>query len=166
MSVVLVGKIIEITENPFGKGDLTSDGVQWSDEATSTGIAYEDVESITLDQIGGKGGPGANGTLIEVEFGITLQQKNSSGSYKAVGRIQGRNKDGTWVTIMSEKTNVSNGTSYEEWTYSGRFETETDFNKYPFDIKVQVKSNNSSGNGIAQVQNSSYIKLIYKISSS
>lgn len=163
MSQVIVGKIIEIIEHPFGKGNLTSDGVQWSDEATSTGTAYEDVESITINQIGGKGGPGANGTLIEVEFGITWKQKNSSGSYKAVGRIQARDKDGTWVTIMSEKTNASNGTSYEEWTYSGRFETVTNFDEYPFDVKVQVKSNNASGNGLALVKNSSYVKALYKI---
>lgn len=163
MSVVIVGKIIEVIEHPFGKGDLTSDGVQWSDEATSTNVAYEVVESITIDQIEAKGGPGANGTLIEVELGITWRQKSSAGSYKAVGRIQARNKGSDWITIMTEKTNTSAGTSYEEWTYSGRFETETSFNEYPFDVRVQVKSNNGTENGIAQVKNSSYIKCLYKI---
>ena len=163
MSRVVVGKIVEIIEHPFGKGNLTSDGVQWSDEATSTLGTYVDVESITINQITPAGGPGGEGTLIEVEFGITWAQKCDGATDKAIGKIQARNKDGTWTNLMNGITNATAGTTYEERTYSGRFETVANFQKVPFDVKVMVKSNGTTNNAIGKVKNSSYVKCIYRI---
>jgi len=152
-------RLSSVTLHPFGKGDLTSDGVQWSDEATSTTNTYEDVESVTIDvpiEAGRTSEP-----IVEVEFGITWAQKCDGATDKAVGRIQARDKDGTWVTLMTEKTNASAGTAYEEWTYSGRFETETNFDIVPFNLRVQVKSNGTTDNAVGKVKNSSYVTVIY-----
>ena len=164
MSVVTVGKIIEILEHPLGKGNLTSNGVQWSAEATSTTNTYETVESITIEQIGLAGGPGSAGTLIEVEFGITWAQKCDGATDKAVGKVQARNKGGTWVDLMTEVTNGAAGTTYEEKTYSGRFKTATNFQKVPFDVQVLVKSNGTTNNAVGKTKNSSYVKCLYLIS--
>ena len=164
MSQVVVGKVIEITEHPFGKGALTSDGVQYSAEQTSTTNTYKTVETATINQIGVTGGPGGRGTLIEVECGITWGQKCDGATDKAIGLIQAEDKDnGTWVDLMDAKTNATAGTAYEYWTYSGRFKPATTFTKVPFDVRVQVKSSGTTNNAVGKVKNSSYVSAIYKI---
>ena len=164
MSVVIVGKIVEIIEHPLGKGALMADGVQYSAEATSTTNTYQTVESVTINEIGVTGGPGGRGTIIEVEFGITWGQKCDGATDKAIGLIQARDKDNaTWVDLMTAQTNATAGTTYEYWTYSGRFAPATTFTKVPFDVRVQVKSNGTTNNAVGKVKNSSYIRVIYKI---
>ncbi len=57
--------VIEHTEYPFAKGDLTADGIQWSAEKdTTTADTDVEVESVTIK-------PPALGEMIEVEFGLT-----------------------------------------------------------------------------------------------
>jgi len=164
MSVVIVGKIIEIIEHPFGKGALTATGVQHSAEATSVTNTYKTVESVSIDEINITGGPGGQGTIIEVEFGITWSQKCDGATDKAVGLIQARDKDNaTWVDLMTAQTNATAGTTYEEFTYSGRFKPATTFTKVPFDVRVQVKSNGITNNAVGKVKNSSYVKVSYRI---
>ncbi|MDZ4230606.1 MAG: hypothetical protein U1B77_02165, partial [Dehalococcoidales bacterium] len=63
--------VIEHVEHPFAKGNLTSDGVQWSAEKTTSTDAYETVEVVTVN-------PPALGTIIEFEFGLTCALKSSS----------------------------------------------------------------------------------------
>ena len=162
MSVVQVGKIIEVTQHPFGKGALATDGIQWSDAITSDGVTYTTVESVTIDEIGSTGGPGAEGTLIQLELAITWRQKSSGASYKAIGRIEGRNKGVAWITLAAV-TNTTAGTTYEEKTYSGRYALTTNLNKYPLELRVQVKSENAAENAIGQVKNSGYCIARYKI---
>ena len=57
--------VVEHSEHPFAKGDLTSDGIQWSGEVdtTTAGVDVE-VESVTIK-------PPALGALLEVEFGLS-----------------------------------------------------------------------------------------------
>ena len=40
--------IVEHIEHPFAKGNLTSDGIQWSAEKTTSTDAYETVEEVTV----------------------------------------------------------------------------------------------------------------------
>ena len=152
-------RLSSVTLHPFGKGDLTSDGVQYSAEATSTTNTYEDVEEITLTvplEAGRSTEP-----IVEVEFGITWTQKCDGGTDKAIGRVQARDSGGTYVTLAAEQINASAGTSYEEFTYSGRFKTVANLDVVPIDIKVQVKSNGATNYAVAKVKNSSYVTVIY-----
>ncbi|MBU1349393.1 hypothetical protein KJ781_04975 [Patescibacteria group bacterium] len=61
-----MGRVINYIEHPFGKGDLTSDGVQWSatvDTTTAdTDVAHTDSPTIE---------PPDTGKIIELEFGLT-----------------------------------------------------------------------------------------------
>ena len=50
--VIMTLTIIEHTEHPFARGNLTSDGVQWSAEKTNSTDGYETVEEVTVSQIG------------------------------------------------------------------------------------------------------------------
>ncbi len=63
--------VIEHVEHPVAKGSLTSDGVQWSAEKTTSTDGYETVEEVTVN-------PPALGAVVEFEFGLTCAVKSSS----------------------------------------------------------------------------------------
>ena len=165
MSTVIVGKVIEIIEHPFAKGDLTSDGIQWSAEVDTTTVNTDvTVESITIDQIKSGGGPGAEGTLIEVEFGLTAAFKAvSSATADIQFKWQARNKGGTWVDLHAYITITDPGTTYAERTRPGRFKTVANFEKVPFDVQLIFQCNEAN-QGRAKTKNASYITALYKTS--
>ncbi len=145
---------IEHTFHPFGRGVLTSDGVQYSALGTSTKNAYADVEviSVTLP---------VDVSVLEWNLGVTWRQKSAGTVDAAVGKVQGRNNGGTWTDLMATpSTNTTVGTAFQEFTYSGYFAATGDFNAVPFDLKVVVKSSGTTDNAIAQVKNSSYVSVI------
>jgi len=145
-------------ERPLAKGNLTSDGVQWGDEKTTSTDDYETVESVTIE-------PPAGGTIIEVEFGLTCAVKSSSTSESVLFKWQARNKSGTWVDLHGEVTYAADASTYKEYTYSGRFKLVANFNAVPFDIQLLIKSGAAGGeNAIGKVKNSSYVKVIYSAS--
>ena len=89
--------VIEHTEHPFAKGNLTSDGVQWSAEKTTSGDDYEAVEEVTVN-------PPALGNVVEFEFGLSCAVKSSGATEAALFKWQARNKGETWVDLTDEVT--------------------------------------------------------------
>lgn len=82
--------VIEHTEYPFAKGNLTLDGIQWSEEkdTTTAGVDVE-VESVVIQ-------PPALGAVMEVEFGLTAAFRAvSSATADLTYKWQARNKGGT-----------------------------------------------------------------------
>jgi len=151
----MVLAVIEHVEHPFGKGNLTSDGVQWSAEKTTSTDDYETVEEVTVN-------PPTLGAVIEFEFGLTCTIKSSGTTESVLFKWQARNKGGNWVDLHDEVTYSSDASSYKEYTYSGRFQPETNFNSMPFDIRLQIKSGSAGGeNAIGKTKNSSYVRIIY-----
>ena len=155
VSTVEKASIVHL-EKPFGKGNLTSDGVQLSAEVTTSNDTWTTVESITVE-------PPATGAgnIVEVEFGLTYQIKSSSTTKHVKHKAQARDKDGTWIDLYTEITRSADASVYLEVTYSGRFETVTNFDAVPFDVQVMIKRQDSGENALAQVKNSSYVKVIY-----
>ena len=150
--------IMEHIEHPFAKGNLTSDGIQWSAEKTTSTDGYETVEEVTVS-------PPALGSVIEFEFGLTCGVKSSSTAESVLFKWQARNLGGNWVDLHSEVTRNPNASAYQEYTYSGRFKPVANFNSLPFDIRLQIKSGAASGeNAVAKTKNSSYVKVIYSAS--
>ena len=150
--------VIEHIEHPFAKGNLTSDGVQWSAEKTTSTDDYEMVEEVAVS-------PPALGAVIEFEFGLTCAVKSSGATESVLFKWQARNQGGTWVDLHSEVTYAADASNYKEYTYSGRFQSETNFNGVPFDLRLQIKSGAAGGeNAVAKTKNSSYVKVIYKAS--
>ena len=150
--------VIEHIEHPFAKGNLTSDGIQWSAEKTTTGDDYETVEEITVN-------PPALGVVIEFEFGLTCAVKSSGTTESVLFKWQARNKGGTWVDLHNEVTYSADASAYKEYTYSGRFKPVADFNSVPFDIQLVIKSGAAGGeNAAGKIKNSSYVKVIYSAS--
>ena len=154
----MVLAVIEHTEYPFAKGDLTADGVQWSSEVdTTTADTDVEVESVTVQ-------PPALGALVEVEFGLTAAFRAvSSGTADLIYKWQARNKGGTWVDLHSAVTKTDIGTTYVEETRSGRFLPVANFNSLPFEVRLIIQCNEAN-EGRAKVKNSSYVKVVYSAS--
>lgn len=150
--------VVEHIEHPLAKGNLTSDGVQWSAEKTTATDNYETVEEVTVN-------PPVLGTIIEFEFGLSAAVKSSGTAESILFKWQARNKGGTWVDLHSEVTYAANASVYREYTYSGRFQPVANFNAVPFDIRLQIKSGAAGGeNAVGKTKNSSYVKVIYSAS--
>ena len=150
--------VIEHIEHPFAKGNLTSDGVQWSTEKTTSTDDYETVEEVTVN-------PPALGGIIELELSLTCAIKSSGTLESVLFKWQARNSGGTWVNLHDEVTYPANASTYREYTYSGRFKPVANFNSVPFDIRLQIKSGAAGGeSAIGKTKNSSYVKLIYSAS--
>ena len=150
--------VIEHIEHPLAKGNLTSDGVQWSAEKTTTTDDYETVEEVTVS-------PPVLGAIIEFEFGLTGAVKSSGSTESVKFKWQARNKGGSWVDLHDEVTYPANASTYREYTYSGRFKTVANFNAVPFDLRLQIKSGAAGGeNAVGKTKNSSYVKVIYSAS--
>jgi len=154
----MVLAVIEHVEHPFAKGDLTSDGVQWSVEKTTSTDAYETVEEVTVS-------PPSLGGIIEFEFGLTCAVKSSGATESVLFKWQARNGGGTWVDLHSEVTYAADASTYQEYTYSGRFKLVASFNEVPFDVRLTIKSGSAGGeNAVGKIKNSSYVKVIYSAS--
>ena len=154
----MVLAVIEHTEYPFAKGDLTADGIQWSAEVdTTTADTDVEVEGVTIK-------PPALGGMIEVEFGLTATFRAvSSSTADLTYKWQARNKGGTWVDLHSAVTKTDIGTTYVEETHSGRFKTVANFDSLPFEVRLIIQCNEAN-EGRAKIKNSSYVRVKYSTS--
>jgi len=154
----MVLAVVEHTEYPFAKGDLTSDGIQWSAEVdTTTPDTDVEVESVTVR-------PPTLGEVIEVEFGLTAAFRAvASATADLSYKWQARNKGGTWVDLHSAVTKTNIGTGYVEETRSGRFKMVSNFDSLPFEVRLVIQCNEAN-EGRTKVKNSSYIRVIYSAS--
>lgn len=150
--------VIEHTEYPFAKGNLTSDGIQWSAEKdTTTTNTDVEVESVTIK-------PPALGAIVEVEFGLTAAFRAVfSATADLKYKWQARNKGGTWVDLHTEVTKTDIGTAYVEETRSGRFKSVASFDSLPLDVRLVIQCNEAN-EGRAKVKNSSYVRVKYAAS--
>ena len=154
----MVMAIVEHIEHPFAKGNLTSDGVQWSTEHTTTTDDYEEVESVTIT-------PPALGEVLEFEFGLTCAVKSSGATESVLFKWQARNQGGTWVDLHDEVTYSADASTYKEYTYSGRFKPVDNFNSVPYDVRLIIKSGGAGGeNAVGKTKNSSYARVVYSAS--
>ena len=150
--------VVEHIEHPFARGSLTSDGIQWSAEKTTSTDDYEAVEEVTVK-------PPALGAVIEFEFGLTCVVKSSGASESVLFKWQARNQGGSWVDLQNEVTYPADASAYKEYSYSGRFEPVANFNGVPFDVRLVIKSGAAGGeNAVGKTKNSSYVKVMYSAS--
>ncbi len=150
--------IMEHIEHPFAKGNLTTDGIQWSAEKTTGTDAYESVEEVTVN-------PPALGAVIEFEFGLTCAVKSSGAAEGVLFKWQARNKGGSWVDLHTEVTCAANASAYREYSMSGRFKPVNGFSGVPFDLRLTIKSAGAGGeNAVGKTKSSSYVRVIYAAS--
>jgi len=150
--------VMEHVEFPFGKGNLTIDGIQWSTEMDTTTVDTDvAVETVTIQ-------PPALGEVLEVEFGLTTAFRAvSTATADVTYQWQARNEGGSWVNLHTAITKADIGTSYDEETISGRVALGDDFNALPFDVRLVIQCD-EVGEGRAKVKNSSYVRVKYAAS--
>ncbi|MBN2238999.1 MAG: hypothetical protein JW712_04440 [Dehalococcoidales bacterium] len=147
--------VVDYVEHPFGRGILSSNGVQFGQEKTTSTNDYESVEEVTIS-------PPRLGKVLEFEFGLTCAVKSSGTGESVKFKWQARNKGGTWVDLTDEITYAADASDYKEYTYSGRFNPEENFNSIPFDMRLVIKSGSAGGeNAIGKTKNSSYVRAKY-----
>lgn len=140
--------------HPFGRGKLTSDGIQWSSEVATSDDELTEVEKVTVEL------PNKAAEIYQVELGLTMAYKSSGATKDVKFKWQARNKDGTWVDLHDLVTIDNPGTSYIEDTRSGYFASEGNFNQVPFDVRLVIQREDSGENATAKVKNSSYIRIL------
>ncbi|MDD5082726.1 MAG: hypothetical protein PHU08_05065 [Dehalococcoidales bacterium] len=150
--------VIEHMEYPFARGDLSSDGIQWSVEKDTAAAGVDvAVESVTIK-------PPALGPLIEVEFGLSAAFRAvSSATADLTYKWQARNKGGSWVDLHSAVIKADIGTTYVEESRSGRFQPVADFNSLPFEVRLVIQCDEVA-QGRARIKNSSYVRVKYSAS--
>ena len=148
--------VMEHVEHPFGKGDLTSDGVQYSDLHTTTTDDYEAVETVTIE-------PRPAVKFFELEVGLTCSIQSSSTTESVLFKWQARNKGGTYQDLHTEVTRAANASALAEYTYSGRIEAVAGLlDQLPIDVRLVIKSGGAGGETAkGKTKSSSYVKIVY-----
>lgn len=149
-------EFLSVTYHPFGKGNLTSNGVQYT--VATTGVAEDTITSIGTATISIPTGA----TIVEVEYGLTAAVIEKDG--EEIHLFYRIGDSSTGFDTMA--TTATTGTTYQDITYSGRYGTTgtnyTGVNPFYVDIAIQSTSTGTTGNG-GKIKNSSYITVIYKL---
>jgi len=148
------------------QGLLTTDGVQYSDEVTTTTVNVDvDAFSHTFDLGFAKLGSYVSKiprALLACYFEIHLMLGSVSTDTADVKfKAQARNKNGTWVDLFAFVTNDNIGTAYIEKTYKGWANLSSVFNQVPFDFRIIFQCNELN-EGKAKLRNNSYFRAIFK----
>ncbi len=153
--------IKEVILNPFGKNDLTENGVQYSAVVTNTTYAFTVVETATINI------PSVD-KILQIEYGLTMAT-NVATIETALQKWQGSDDNSSWVDLNSAVT-ASASTAYQDKTVSGRFPFTTNFlgkmrqKKEPFYIRAVSSIGSTSATTVtcsSKTKNSSYLKIIY-----
>lgn len=154
-------RLSEVVLYPFAKGDLTSNGTQYSALHTTSTDDYEAVESVLCDvpvEHGRSSEP-----IVEVEFGLTCSIQSSSTTESVLFKWQVSEDNSTWVDLFGEVTYAADASSLTEYTYSGVKATETNFTKVPFYCRLVIKSGSAGGETAkGKTRNNSYVRVKYK----
>jgi hypothetical protein len=151
LDVRTLGMLLAISPlHPFGKGDLTETGVQWSDAVTTTDGEWTEVENSLVDL-------GVEDEWTEMELALTLRLKSSGTSKFCKFKWQWKDFGGSWVDLHTEVTYAANAENYKEYTMSGRIPAASGVSKMKFYLRAVVQREDATENVTAQCKNSSYV---------
>lgn len=151
-----IGKV----RHPFGKGLLTTDGIQYSAEHTTTTDDYEAVETITFYNPSGY-------SLEELEFGLIMAIKSSGATESVLWKWQGSDNGTDWEDLCAEQTRAADAAAYADVTISGRFAPTGNLlgGGATFQVRCVIKSGGAGGEtATGKAKCSSYIYAHYRSS--
>ena len=148
------------------QGLLTTDGIQYSAEVTTTTanidvVAFSHTFDLGFTELGSYVSklPRA---LLACYFEIHLMLGAVSTNTADVKfKAQSRNKNGTWVDLFDLVTDEDINTTYVEKTYKGWANLSANFNQTPFDFRIIFQCNELN-EGKAKLKNDSYFRCIFK----
>jgi len=157
--VKLVDELVEVTYHPFGRGKLTSDGVQYSAEVSGIGDDFTAIEAITIKNVL------YQAQVWEIEFGLTGAVKSSSTLEGVTYKWQASDDGTNWEDLMDALTRAADASIYADVDCSGRPNLAGNFlcNKEEFQVRMVVKSAAAGGETAAgKAKSSSYVKILYR----
>lgn len=154
----ILNETVEKIWHPFGKGVLTTDGVQYSAEKTTSTDDWEVVESKGLLNPEGQ-------TLEELEFGLTMAIKSSGATESVLWKWQGSDDGVSWEDLIAEQTRAASAAAYSDVTISGRFAPTGNFlgtGTYLY-VRAVIKSGGAGGEtATGKTKNSGYVYAKYR----
>ena len=151
--------LAEVTQHPFGKGSLTTNGEQYCTEVGSiANTAYEAIETVTLRT------PGFGHELVEISFSLTGATKSSSTAKDVLYKWQISGDNSTWQDLCAEQTRGENASAYLDATLSGVFAPTGNFlgNTYTFYIRFVLKAEHGDETVTGKTKSSSWVKMLYR----
>jgi len=151
--------IMVFTLNPFGKGLLTTDGVQYSAEVSGIDATYTAIETAVIKQPVGY-------TLEQIEFGLTVAAKSSAAAESVLWKFQASDAGSSWTDMIAEQTRAASCAAYADLTISGRWAPTGYFSGTGplFYIRAVIASGAAAGEtATGKMKNSSYITMTYRL---
>lgn len=146
-------------------GDLTTDGIQYSDIVTTatadTAVVVLE-KSITLEPDPSVFPYKDHYDLVQVYI-LTETEIAASSSVNAdiSLKVQAKNADETtYVDVCDWQLYENVGTSFTAKVLKGYAEVQSGFNEIPFDLKILMKCNEDN-EGKAKVKNTSYVEPVW-----
>ena len=158
------GSVFTEIIHPFGRGDLTSTGTQYSTAVSSATVTYTDVEEVTVQLPD-------NARVLEVEFGLTAGIGISVTTDCPYLRYQIKeNAQTSYDTLITFASSVlaalvsTGSTALVDFTCAGRH-SPSGGTYYTgvgqFQVKCQVAANAATSNARGSMKNSSYLAYSY-----
>ena len=168
---VVVPKILEYIEYPWARGLATANGVRYATgvNANADAVWAGDTTNKTLNVMP-LDYPGGQGTLKEVDFGITVAFKTDNGDSLLTWKVQAKDVNTSspkaavsWVDVSDAcAQNRPFNTVFYDNTISGRALMQSNFNSFPFEMRFLFQ-NNTAGITEAKIKNSSWVRYLYVI---
>uniref|UniRef100_A0A6M3IWN0 Uncharacterized protein n=1 Tax=viral metagenome TaxID=1070528 RepID=A0A6M3IWN0_9ZZZZ len=148
----------EFVLHPFGKGSLTTDGVQYSAEVAGIGDTYTAIEVVTINQPVGY-------ALQEIEFGLTVAIKSSAAVEGVNWKMQASDAGVLWQDLIAEQLRAASCAAYLDVSALGRFAPAGNFigTGATFQVRAVVKSAVAAGEtATGKMKSSSYVIVKYR----
>ncbi len=176
---VLIGLAKEICEyivHEFGRGNLTTDGVQVSSTVvTATATDWTAAETITVDPTTSISGYGYPAPILEVEFNLVGYVANANTSPQGGLKYKWQAKDyglssTCWVDLCTEWSTLldTQDDTYWQISRSGYFTTTTNFENVPFQVRLLFMGIGSATPAMTtqvkgKTSSLSQIRVVYKV---
>ncbi len=163
---VIVPKIVEDLVHPWGPSQLSLNGVGYS------AVSNANADGTFANAPAGVANsypvpyPGYWGDIKYVDVGLTFSAKCDNGDAMMRYYVEGRelmDVGRPWVTLSSVETqNRPFNAAWAENTIQGRLLPQTNFNTYPFELRVATNVNTVAINQV-KMKSSSYVFAKYVI---
>lgn len=143
--------------HPFDFNLLTADGVQYTDEYTTSTDAYEEAFIAKSDY-------SLPFEVHEAYFELAWAMKSSGAAEAVTAKWQIRTKHGTWFDLCDPVTYPADASAYLDHTVKGYVDIKDTTCCSPAEIRLMIKSDAAGGEtAICKVKNTTEIRFIPKM---
>lgn len=152
------GRFLERLLHPFAKGDLTTDGVQYSTEVSGIDhTAFAAIETITIYQPEGF-------TLAEIELSLTAAVASSGATKDVYWKWQASDDGASWEDLIAAQTRAADASAYADVSCAGRFAPTGNFlgTGTSFQVRLVIEAEDATETVKGKTKNSSYVICRYR----